>query len=119
MDTPHSSCVNLNYLRLMVGNDPATVRSILTSLVARLSIELDEVVALCEAEHWDELTLASHKLKSSLAFVGNEQMTAANDELERLAGSRSELHRAPGLVRDLAARLPSIVRAIEKEIDSG
>jgi HPt (histidine-containing phosphotransfer) domain-containing protein len=103
----------------MAGNDPDTVRSSLTSLVARLSIELDEVAALCEAGHWDELRLASHKLKSTLAFVGNEQMTAANDELERLARSRSDLHRAAGLVHDLAARLPSIVRAIEREVNSG
>lgn len=111
----NAGIINLDYLRLMADNDDEMIQTMLTMLLEELPAEMAKLEELCAVENWDDLTKVSHKMKSTLAFVGNDTMTHANKELERLTKYKTDLHLAPGLVSTLLSHLPAVMAALEKE----
>lgn len=108
--------INLDYLRLMADNDEEMIQTMLAMLLEELPEEMGKIKELCIVENWEELTRVSHKMKSTLAFVGNETMTNANKELERITKNKTDLELASGLVATLYAHLPAVMEALEKEV---
>ena len=77
--------LNLDYLDLMTDGDADMKKMMLDILFEELPVEIDMLSKHHAAEAWDELKAVSHKLKSTLAFVGNDQMTVANNQIEHNA----------------------------------
>jgi HPt (histidine-containing phosphotransfer) domain-containing protein len=116
MVTENTDCINLDYLRLMADNDEDMVQTMLAMLLEELPSEMEKITAFCEAENWAELTRVSHKMKSTLAFVGNGAMADANKELERITKYGTDLHLAPSLVATLEQHLPPVMSALERQV---
>ena len=114
METTTDTCINLDYLRLMADNDDEMIQTMLGMLLEELPEEIGLIRELCQTEDWGELTRVSHKMKSTLAFVGNDAMTNANKELERTTKYNTDLHLVPSLVATLNAHLPKVIQALEK-----
>ena len=119
METTTDNSINLDYLRLMADNDDEMIQTMLAMLLEELPEEMGKIRELGQAENWDELTRVSHKMKSTLAFVGNDAMTNANKDLERVTKYKTDLHLAPSLVATLNAHLPAVLEALEKEVNIG
>ena len=115
MGTSTATCINLDYLHLMADNDDEMIQTMLGMLLEELPEEMGKIRELCQAENWDELTRVSHKMKSTLAFVGNDAMTNANKDLERTTKYKTDMHLIPGLVATLDAHLPQIMKALQNE----
>ncbi len=115
MEATAANSINLDYLYLMADNDEEMIQTMLAMLLEELPEEMGKVRELCLAENWDELTMVSHKMKSTLAFVGNDPMTNANKELERITKYKTELELVPSLVATLDDHLPAVMEALEKE----
>ena len=116
MDTTYANCINLDYLRLMADNDDDMVQIMLGMLLEELPEEMGKIVELAKAKDWDELTKVSHKMKSTLAFVGNDAMTAANAALERSTKYNTDLHLVNSLVDTLEAHLPPVMDGLKNEV---
>jgi HPt (histidine-containing phosphotransfer) domain-containing protein len=114
-----TACINLDYLRLMADNDEDMIQTMLDMLLVELPDEMGHIRALYDVENWDELTRVSHKMKSTLAFVGNNAMTNANKELERTTKYKTDMHLIPNLVSVLEANLPPVMEALKKEAGKG
>ncbi|MBK8567729.1 MAG: Hpt domain-containing protein [Saprospiraceae bacterium] len=110
-----AACINLDYLRLMADNDEEMIQTMLAMLLEELPSEMDKIRELAADKNWDELTRVSHKMKSTLAFVGNEAMSTANKELERVTKYKTDLHLAPSLVATLNEHLPSVLQALTNQ----
>jgi HPt (histidine-containing phosphotransfer) domain-containing protein len=110
-----ANCINLDYLRLMADNDEEMIQTMLAMLLDELPSEMDKIRELAAAENWDELTRVSHKMKSTLAFVGNEAMSTANKELERITKYKTDLHLTASHVATLDEQLPSVLQALSNE----
>jgi HPt (histidine-containing phosphotransfer) domain-containing protein len=108
--------INLDYLRLMADNDDEMIQTMLGMLLEELPEEMRKIKELCLVENWDELTRVSHKMKSTLAFVGNDAMANANKELERVTKYKTDLTFAPSFVAILHEHLPAVMEALEKEV---
>lgn len=115
MEINTATCINLDYLRLMADNDEEMIQTMLAMLLEELPEEMGKIRDLCQAQDWAELTRVSHKMKSTLAFVGNEEMTNANKELERITKYKTEVQFAQSLVAVLDAHLPQVMNALKKE----
>ena len=111
-----AACINLDYLRLMADNDEEMIQTMLAMLLEELPDEMSKIKQLAAVENWDELTRVSHKMKSTLAFVGNDDMTAANKELERTTKYKTDLHLVPKLVATLEEHFPKVMLSLEKEV---
>ncbi|MBI1226119.1 MAG: hypothetical protein GC192_12865 [Bacteroidetes bacterium] len=116
MQATSTTHINLDYLRLMADNDDEMIQTMLAMLLEELPEEMGKIQELCQAENWDELTRVSHKMKSTLAFVGNDDMTNANKELERITKYKTDIQLAPSLVDTLNANLPQVLEALKREV---
>lgn len=76
--------LNLDYLDLMADGDDDMKATMVEMLVDEIPEEMDKMKKACNAADWNELKEVSHKMKSTLAFVGNDEMTEANKELEEV-----------------------------------
>ena len=93
--------VNPEYLELMTEGDVVTKKVILEMLLKDLPAELSRMRSLYNAEDWKNLWEASHKMKSTLPFVGNEEMIATNMNLEKKAKEKIELDSIPNMLNNL------------------
>ena len=98
----------------MADNDDEMIQIMLTMLLEELPEEMSRIGALARDKNWDELTRVSHKMKSTLAFVGNEPMNNANKDLERITRYHTDLNLVPNLVSTLESHLPSVLLALQK-----
>lgn len=83
--------INLDYLDLMTDGDEEMRQTMLEMIIEEIPAEMEKM-----RESWQSGDLAaikeiSHKMKSTLAFVGNDQLTDANRAIENIArGNASE-----------------------------
>ena len=79
--------INLDYLDMMSDGDESMKKVMLEMLLEELPQEVSKMTDLLETENWENLASVSHKMKSTLAFVGNDEMTIANKQIEQISKS--------------------------------
>ena len=84
--------INLDYLKLMSDGDADMEQTMLEMLMDELPNEFEKMKELHMSKDWQALTKVSHKMKSTLAFIGNDDMTSANLTIEKLTKQENELN---------------------------
>ena len=107
--------INLDYLDMMSDGDESMKKTMLEMLLEELPREFGEMTKLLEQENWEMLSSVSHKMKSTLAFVGNEEMTIANQQVEQIAKSNPSAESLTGLINSLIRMCPLVVSELEDE----
>lgn len=107
-----STHTNLEYLRLMADGDRDMEQTMLEMLITELTDEFEKMKGLLQEEQWEDLGRVSHKMKSTLAFIGNDTMTNANLGIEQAAKHTRDLERVPELVKLFGERLPDVVEEL-------
>ena len=107
-----TSHTNLEYLHLMADGDRDMEQTMLEMLITELPEEFEKMKAHLEKEEWGELGKVSHKMKSTLAFIGNEEVTNANREIEQSAKHLKNLARIPELMVIFGKHLPGIMQEL-------
>ena len=79
--------INLDYMDMMSDGDDSMKKVMLEMLLEELPQEVMKMTDLLEQENWETLASVSHKMKSTLAFVGNDEMTSANKQVEQITKS--------------------------------
>lgn len=101
--------IDLTYLELMTEGDTEMQGTILQMLMEELPVELSSLQAGAATADWVNMKNISHKLKSTLAFVGNAEVAGVNEQLEQsLKEGLGKLAVEP-LLNVLAERFPLIV----------
>lgn len=77
--------VDLSYMELMADGDADMKQTMLEMLVDELPTEVEKIKKLSVERNFKDLKAVAHKLKSTLAFVGNQQLDAANKDVEKIA----------------------------------
>ncbi len=110
--------VNLDYLNMMSDGDDSMKKVMLEMLFEELPEEVAKMRSLLEAGAITELGAVSHKMKSTLAFVGNGEMTAANKEVEELAKAGVMSDNFLGLIEKLEELTPLAIAELKSEYNS-
>lgn len=74
--------INLDYLDTMSGGDTDTMQQMLEMLIEEIPTEITKMQDAVVSEDWEEVFQISHKLKTTLAFIGNDKMTTINQKIE-------------------------------------
>ncbi|MCB0589645.1 MAG: Hpt domain-containing protein [Phaeodactylibacter sp.] len=82
--------IQLDYLEKMAGGDPKTRREMLQMLAEELEKSGARLKTLREEQNQQELQWLCHHLKSTLSFVGNEQLAKTNKGLEQLLQQKTD-----------------------------
>ncbi len=105
---------NLEYLRLMADGDEEMIQTMLGMLLEELPEEFGKIKTTFQEKDWEELKKVSHKMKSTLAFVGNEELTAANKEMERILKEESDFARIGDLIKNMDSVMPLVIQEINE-----
>lgn len=109
--------LNLDYLELMADGDDDMKATMIEMLVEEIPEEMAKMKQVYEAADWNELREVSHKMKSTLAFVGNDAMTEANAEMEEIGkdgGVNGD--KVPGLLAILFDVYPKALVELKMEL---
>lgn len=85
MKTMIYSHINLDYMDLMSDGDMDMKKTMLEMLLEELPAEITKIVNLAEIKDYKTIKAVSHKLKSTLAFVGNKALDITNQGVEKIA----------------------------------
>jgi HPt (histidine-containing phosphotransfer) domain-containing protein len=93
--------INLEYLETMTDSDSEMMKTMLEMLLVEIPEELQKMKAALDASDWYELFQLSHKMKTTLSFIGNSTMIEINKVLEDNTRHKTDLPAVPTLVRTL------------------
>lgn len=108
-----SSFINLEYLHSLVGDDEETKQTMLSLMLEELPEEIGHIRTAWKARDLKAIHNASHKLKTSLSFVGNEEMTQANLQILKIAKEGLDTSPLPDLIAVLERTLPKVLAEIK------
>lgn len=94
--------IDLSYLNLMADGDREMKKTMLGMLLEEPAEEMILMQEHAAQQDWQALHQVSHKMKSTLAFVGNEEMTELNKKIETNARNTTETEALEGWTKRLA-----------------
>ena len=107
--------IDLTYLDMMADGDDFMKKTMLDMLLEEMPPELEKLRGAYLAQDGEELRQVAHKMKSTLAFVGNIAMTDANAALEVIGKENTELQRAAPHLTTLETLAPGVLNALRAE----
>ncbi len=111
--------INLEYLDMMTDGDGEMRDTMLNMLMDELPAEVSKMRPLLTDANWNELREVSHKLKSTLAFIGNDVMTEANKEIELLTKNGHASHaRIANLMTEIEEQLSGVLDELRENTGS-
>ena len=110
--------INLAYLDKMSGGDRDTKVTLIEMLIEELSTSIPEMSMQFKHKRWKLLRETSHKMKSTLAFVGNSKMSAANHTLLIALRDGKTGDHLLELLRELKTLYPDAVRELQAEAET-
>jgi len=108
--------INLDYLELMSDGDLGMKKIMLEMLLQELPEEIQKMKDLQLIANWEDLSSVSHKMKSTLAFVGNDTMTNSNKVLEKMAKNKDNVDQASDLINTLSDLYKLVVVELQVEL---
>jgi len=108
--------INLDYLELMSDGDDSMKKVLLEMLIEELPDEIVKMRSLQQASNWAELSSVSHKMKSTLSYVGNETMTEANKTIEKNTKEDTGIEDVASLMDSLETNLDRVMTELKIEL---
>ncbi|MBL7814974.1 MAG: Hpt domain-containing protein [Saprospiraceae bacterium] len=93
--------INLDYLDTMTAGDVETMQQMLEMLIEEIPTEIEKMINSAASVDWEEVFQISHKLKTTLAFIGNESMISLNKTIEHCTRHNVDLNEVPAMVAQL------------------
>ena len=101
--------INLDYLEMMADGDEDMKKVMLEMLLDELPVEVAKMRSLTDAQNWDELKSVSHKMKSTLSYVGNAAMTEANANIELITKDGGDTTKVPALMDTVEQQYNNVI----------
>lgn len=107
--------INLDYLNLMADGDNNMKKIMLEMLFEELPTEVAKMRQLQQVGDWDEIKSVAHKMKSTLAFIGNETLSAANIEIENITKDNGDTSNVDNLLNIIEEVYPKAIAELKTE----
>ncbi len=101
--------INLSYLELMSDGDAQMKNILLDMLLTEPVGEFEKMQSLSAQKNWEELKQVSHKMKSTLPYIGFEELTETNKRIDKTLWERenSELSE-----KQIGQTIPELVKTV-------
>jgi HPt (histidine-containing phosphotransfer) domain-containing protein len=87
--------IDFTYLDSLIDGDVETKQVILSTLLEEVPEEIEKIKTALASQNWNELHELSHKLKSTLAYIGNDTIFNANQNIMMAARNLENLDAIP------------------------
>lgn len=108
--------ISLTYLDTIAADDEELRKTLLEMVHQELSSAIPNMMAAYDRQEWATLHGIVHKLKSTLAFVGNQELTATNRLLLNHLEQENYTADFPALLRLYQQLFPLIEMELRKEL---
>ncbi len=108
--------INLEYLKVMAEGDADLEKTMLEMILEELPEEFAGMQEHYVSQNWHELFQVSHKMKSTLAFVGNAEMTAANKAIEHRTRNNVNLEEVGVYIEELSKHFNPVMAALREAL---
>ena len=102
----------------MTDGDNDMKATMLEMLLEEMPVEIEKMKDHLEAQEWESLFKAAHKMKSTLSFIGNESMTQANISIEHNAKHEENFDQIPQMLSVLENTYLNAVLEIQAAIQA-
>ncbi len=109
--------INLEYMDLMADGDIDMKKVMLQMLFDELPEEVGKLASLAESGDMEGLSAVSHKLKSTLAFVGYTDMDTTNKRIERIAKDEEDAAKLSDLTALMLGFCDEVMPELHSEFD--
>lgn len=113
MTTVSLKHLDLDYLESLIGDDKDTKMIILSTLLEEVPQEISLLEQLLATKDWNAFHEVSHKLKSTLAYLGNQDIFDANQHLMMSARNMENLESVPQYLEIVKAKWAEIEPEVE------
>lgn len=110
--------INLDYIDLMTDGDNDMKATMLEMLLEEMPAEIEKMKGHLDAQEWEDLFKAAHKMKSTLSFIGNDNMTQANISIEHNAKHEENIDQIPQYLEVLENTYLNAVLEIQAAIQA-
>lgn len=107
--------INLEYLDLMADGDTDMKQTMLAMLLEELPDEVSKIVEMSKVADMKGLKAVSHKMKSTLAFVGYPLMDKTNKDVERIAMGEGNVEELTTLATNLDTYCKQVLTELKSE----
>jgi HPt (histidine-containing phosphotransfer) domain-containing protein len=107
-----TSLFDFAYLEIMAAGDPEIRAELMSILIEQLPQDHQALGEAIKSGQPTEIFEASHRLKSTLAFTGNEEAITWNSEIEKNARLNHDLACVSGSWQSLHGRLKTMEIAL-------
>ena len=94
--------INFEYLETMTDKDADMMNQMIEMLIDEIPTEIIKMQESVALKDWEEVFQISHKLKTTLAFIGNNDITSLNKTIEHCSRYQVEIKEIPPMVKQLS-----------------
>lgn len=105
--------IDLSYLDLMADGDELLKKLMLEMLLDEFPTEIQKMQELYKLESWRELRGVSHRMKTTLSFIGNKLLSDINCQVEYIVRHQIDLEHLPPLFEKISRLAPNILLQLE------
>ena len=105
--------INLEYLETMTGGDAEMMNQMIQMLVDEIPSEIVKMQACVATKDWEDIFQLSHKLKTTLAFIGNEEINSLNKTIEHCSRNRIDINEIPQMIEQLSELSEPILKELK------
>jgi HPt (histidine-containing phosphotransfer) domain-containing protein len=109
--------IDLTYLDSLIGDDAETKQVILSTLLEEVPEEIQKLKDALASSDWNELHEVSHKLKSTLAYIGNDAIFNVNQDIMMAARNMENLEQIPAWLDSVATLWDDIQPEVQDAMD--
>jgi HPt (histidine-containing phosphotransfer) domain-containing protein len=111
-----TSMIDLSHLRLFTMGDAETEKMMLGEIVNELMVESAQIRTLVRDANWQALARVTHKLKTTLPFIGNKELIDLNLKVEHASRNNQDHVAIPAWTDQFLALLPEVIAELESMI---
>ena len=105
--------IDVSLLEEVSAGDVSFKKMMLEMIITELSEEVPKMEQLLDSGDWATIHNVSHKLKTTLGYVCNEDMCARNRQVESASKHQTELDIATQNIRNLNEHLAILLEELE------
>jgi HPt (histidine-containing phosphotransfer) domain-containing protein len=104
--------INLDYLDLMTDGDEEMRHTMLEMLLDEIPSEMEKMKSAWQKNDLSDIKEISHKMKSTLAFIGSDPLTEANRAIEQVARGNGKSADFAALFSEIELHLPAVLEEL-------
>jgi HPt (histidine-containing phosphotransfer) domain-containing protein len=111
---PNSSSIDLSYLNEIAGGDAEFMIDMIDIFIEQTPIYTDQLIDAVNAKDWKTVGDIAHKIKPTLAFMGENHAKEQMASIEQKARSGSDLEEIAGEFAEVKAVCESLYTGLKK-----